>query len=239
MAGESVVYKKYINVGIAVDTENGLLVPVIRNADRKNLIELSVEIHQLAEKAKARKLTLEEMSGGSMSISNLGGIGGTSFTPIVNWPEVAILGHLARWLRAGLERHGLRAAADAAAVAQLRPPPGRRRRRDSLPALGRRGAGAAFHARAKRLGPLFALRLSLFAAPSRTGEAANRRTAKPAEHVYTRCSHRCRPRRLYGRVLRGRPRHAGHAHRRGEESRRRLPLSRLHPVEGACCMSPK
>src|SRR5687767_660469 len=91
-AGESIVYKKYINVGIAVDTENGLLVPVIRNADQKNLIQLSVEIHQLAEKAKARKLTLEEMSGGSMSISNLGGIGGTMFTPIVNWPEVAILG---------------------------------------------------------------------------------------------------------------------------------------------------
>ncbi len=92
MAGEAIVYKKYIHVGIAVDTENGLLVPVIRNADRKNLIELSVEIHQLAEKAKARKLTLDDMSGGSMSISNLGGIGGTSFTPIVNWPEVAILG---------------------------------------------------------------------------------------------------------------------------------------------------
>ncbi|OFW41012.1 MAG: branched-chain alpha-keto acid dehydrogenase subunit E2 [Acidobacteria bacterium RIFCSPLOWO2_12_FULL_67_14b] len=91
-AGEAIVYKKYVHVGIAVDTENGLLVPVIRNADRKNLIELSVEINQLAEKAKARKLTLEEMSGGSMSISNLGGIGGTAFTPIINWPEVAILG---------------------------------------------------------------------------------------------------------------------------------------------------
>ncbi|MEO8680377.1 MAG: 2-oxo acid dehydrogenase subunit E2 [Vicinamibacterales bacterium] len=91
-AGEAIVYKKYINVGIAVDTENGLLVPVIRNADRKNLMELSVEIQQLAEKAKARKLTLDDMSGGSMSISNLGGIGGTSFTPIINWPEVAILG---------------------------------------------------------------------------------------------------------------------------------------------------
>jgi pyruvate dehydrogenase E2 component (dihydrolipoamide acetyltransferase) len=91
-AGEAIVYKKYINVGIAVDTENGLFVPVIRNADRKNLIELSIEIHQLAEKAKARKLTLDEMSGGSMSISNLGGIGGTSFTPLINWPEVAILG---------------------------------------------------------------------------------------------------------------------------------------------------
>lgn len=91
-AGEAIVYKKYINVGIAVDTDNGLLVPVIRNADQKNLIQLSVEINALAEKAKARKLTLDEMSGGSMSISNLGGIGGTSFTPIVNWPEVAILG---------------------------------------------------------------------------------------------------------------------------------------------------
>jgi pyruvate dehydrogenase E2 component (dihydrolipoamide acetyltransferase) len=91
-AGEAIVYKKYINVGIAVDTPNGLLVPVLRNVDQKNLIQLSVEIQQLADKAKDRKLTLDEMSGGSMSISNLGGIGGTAFTPIVNWPEVAILG---------------------------------------------------------------------------------------------------------------------------------------------------
>jgi pyruvate dehydrogenase E2 component (dihydrolipoamide acetyltransferase) len=91
-AGEAIVFKKYIHVGIAVDTENGLLVPVIRNADQKNLTQISIEIQALAEKAKARKLTLDEMSGGSMSISNLGGIGGTAFTPIVNWPEVAILG---------------------------------------------------------------------------------------------------------------------------------------------------
>jgi pyruvate dehydrogenase E2 component (dihydrolipoamide acetyltransferase) len=91
-AGEAIVYKKFINVGIAVDTEFGLLVPVIRNADTKNLQQLSIEIQQLAEKAKARKLSLDEMSGGSMSITNLGGIGGTAFTPIVNWPEVAILG---------------------------------------------------------------------------------------------------------------------------------------------------
>jgi len=91
-AGEAIVYKKYINIGIAADTPNGLLVPVIRNVDQKNLIQLSVEIQQLAEKARDRKLTLDEMSGGSMSISNLGGIGGTAFTPIVNWPEVAILG---------------------------------------------------------------------------------------------------------------------------------------------------
>ncbi|MEW6320533.1 MAG: 2-oxo acid dehydrogenase subunit E2, partial [Acidobacteriota bacterium] len=91
-ATETIVYKKYVHVGIAVDTENGLLVPVVRDADRKNVIEIAVEIQQLAEKARARKLTLDDMSGGSMSISNLGGIGGTAFTPIVNWPEVAILG---------------------------------------------------------------------------------------------------------------------------------------------------
>jgi pyruvate dehydrogenase E2 component (dihydrolipoamide acetyltransferase) len=92
MAGQAIVFKKYVNIGIAVDTENGLLVPVVRNVDQKNILQISVEIQQLAEKARARKLTLDEMSGGSMSISNLGGIGGTAFTPIVNWPEVAILG---------------------------------------------------------------------------------------------------------------------------------------------------
>jgi pyruvate dehydrogenase E2 component (dihydrolipoamide acetyltransferase) len=92
MATESIIYKKYVHIGIAVDTEHGLLVPVVRNADQKNILQISVEIQQLAEKAKARKLSIDEMSGGSMSITNLGGIGGTSFTPIVNWPEVAILG---------------------------------------------------------------------------------------------------------------------------------------------------
>jgi len=92
MAGAAIVYKQFISVGIAVDTDNGLLVPVVRDADRKNLTELSVEIQQLAEKARSRKLSIDDMSGGSMSISNLGGIGGTAFTPIVNWPEVAILG---------------------------------------------------------------------------------------------------------------------------------------------------
>jgi pyruvate dehydrogenase E2 component (dihydrolipoyllysine-residue acetyltransferase) len=88
----AIVYKKYINVGVAVDTEFGLLVPVIRNADQKNITQIAIELHQLSEKARAKKLTLEEMSGGGISISNLGGIGGTYFTPIVNWPEVAILG---------------------------------------------------------------------------------------------------------------------------------------------------
>jgi pyruvate dehydrogenase E2 component (dihydrolipoamide acetyltransferase) len=92
MSTNSIIYKKYVHVGIAVDTEHGLLVPVVRNADQKNIVQIAVEIQQLAEKAKARKLSLDEMAGGSMSITNLGGIGGTAFTPIVNWPEVAILG---------------------------------------------------------------------------------------------------------------------------------------------------
>jgi pyruvate dehydrogenase E2 component (dihydrolipoamide acetyltransferase) len=91
-ATQEIIYKKYVNIGVAVDTERGLLVPVIRNADQKNLTRIAIEVHQAAEKARARKLTLEDMAGGGMSISNLGGIGGTYFTPIVNWPEVAILG---------------------------------------------------------------------------------------------------------------------------------------------------
>jgi pyruvate dehydrogenase E2 component (dihydrolipoamide acetyltransferase) len=87
-----IVYKKYVNIGIAVDTDRGLLVPVIRNADQKNINQIAIEMKQLAERARERKLSLDEMNGGGISISNLGGIGGTYFTPIVNWPEVAILG---------------------------------------------------------------------------------------------------------------------------------------------------
>jgi pyruvate dehydrogenase E2 component (dihydrolipoamide acetyltransferase) len=75
-----------------VDTPNGLLVPVIRDADRRTVTEIAVELGALSQKARDRKLSLEEMSGGVFSISNLGGIGGTAFTPIVNQPEVAILG---------------------------------------------------------------------------------------------------------------------------------------------------
>jgi pyruvate dehydrogenase E2 component (dihydrolipoamide acetyltransferase) len=92
MEKNEVIYKKYFNIGIAVDTDNGLLVPVIKNTDKKNLKEISVEMNQVAEKARNRKISLEEMQGGCMTITNLGGIGGTSFTPIVNSPEVAILG---------------------------------------------------------------------------------------------------------------------------------------------------
>ena len=92
IAADEIILKKYVNIGIAVDTDRGLLVPVIRDADRKNIMQLSVELAQLSEKARTRKISLEEMQGGCFSISNLGGIGGTYFTPIVNAPEVAILG---------------------------------------------------------------------------------------------------------------------------------------------------
>ncbi|MGH9410777.1 MAG: 2-oxo acid dehydrogenase subunit E2 [Vicinamibacterales bacterium] len=87
-----IVYKKYVNIGVAVDTERGLLVPVIRDVDAKGMTELSAELSKASEKARAGKLSLEEMSGGVITITNLGGIGGVGFTPIVNWPEVAILG---------------------------------------------------------------------------------------------------------------------------------------------------
>jgi pyruvate dehydrogenase E2 component (dihydrolipoamide acetyltransferase) len=90
--GASIVLKKNVHVGIAVDTGGGLVVPVIRNADQKGLFELAGEVIDLASRARDRKLKMEEMRGGTFTISSLGGIGGTAFTPIVNWPEVAILG---------------------------------------------------------------------------------------------------------------------------------------------------
>lgn len=89
---KEVIYKKYINIGLAVDTDRGLLVPVIKDVDKKNIIELAVELSEISAKARDKKLTIDDMQGGNFSISNLGGIGGTSFTPIVNSPEVAILG---------------------------------------------------------------------------------------------------------------------------------------------------
>jgi len=92
MANGEIIFKKYYHIGVAVDTGRGLLVPVIRDVDKKNIIELSVELSELSEKARSKKLTLEEMKGGTFTITNLGGIGGTYFTPIINSPEVAILG---------------------------------------------------------------------------------------------------------------------------------------------------
>lgn len=90
-AGE-IVYKRYHHLGVAVDTDRGLLVPVLRDVDTKNILQLSVELAALAGKARGKRLTPDDMSGGTFTITNLGGIGGTSFTPIVNAPEAAILG---------------------------------------------------------------------------------------------------------------------------------------------------
>jgi pyruvate dehydrogenase E2 component (dihydrolipoamide acetyltransferase) len=92
MANHEIVYRESVNIGVAVDTDRGLLVPVIRDADTKNLTELGIELDDLARRARDKKLKPDEMQGGTFSISNLGGIGGTGFSPIVNWPEVAILG---------------------------------------------------------------------------------------------------------------------------------------------------
>lgn len=92
MANQSIVLKKYRNIGLAVDTPNGLLVPVVRDANRKTLTELAVEVGALSQKAQQKKLSLDDMSGGVFTISNLGGLGGTAFTPLINQPEVAILG---------------------------------------------------------------------------------------------------------------------------------------------------
>ena len=92
MEKEEIVYKQYISIGVAADTDRGLLVPVIRDVDKKNIVELAVELSQLSQKARDKKITLADMEGGTFTITNLGGIGGTAFTPIVNHPEVAILG---------------------------------------------------------------------------------------------------------------------------------------------------
>lgn len=92
LARGELVRKQHWHLGVAVDTEHGLLVPVVRDCDRKSVVELSGELDALAAKARARKLERDDMRGGTFTISNLGGIGGTGFTPIVNWPEVAILG---------------------------------------------------------------------------------------------------------------------------------------------------
>lgn len=90
--GETLIRKHYYHIGMAVDTPNGLLVPLIKNAEQKNIIDIAQEMKQLSAKARESKLMPQDMQGGTFSITSLGGIGGTAFTPIVNWPEVAILG---------------------------------------------------------------------------------------------------------------------------------------------------
>lgn len=91
-SGKSLVFKKYFHIGVAVDTPMGLLVPVIKDCDKKGIVELAREVAAISSKARTKGLTLAEMSGGCFSISSLGAIGGTAFTPIINAPEVAILG---------------------------------------------------------------------------------------------------------------------------------------------------
>jgi pyruvate dehydrogenase E2 component (dihydrolipoamide acetyltransferase) len=90
-AGEMVL-KKYYNVGVAVDTEDGLIVPVIRDVDRKSLTDLAIEFTDIVQRTRQRKTSIEEMQGGSFTITNIGGLGGEHFTPIINYPEVAIMG---------------------------------------------------------------------------------------------------------------------------------------------------
>jgi pyruvate dehydrogenase E2 component (dihydrolipoamide acetyltransferase) len=92
VANNRLVFKKYVHIGMAVDTERGLLVPVVRDADRKSIGRLAAEIADLAERSRTKKIKPEEMEGGTFTISNQGGIGGTQFTPIVMWPQAAILG---------------------------------------------------------------------------------------------------------------------------------------------------
>jgi pyruvate dehydrogenase E2 component (dihydrolipoamide acetyltransferase) len=98
---QEIVYKRFYHIGVAVDTDRGLLVPVIRDVDQKNLVQLSVELTEVAEKARSKKITLAEMQGGTFTVTNLGGIGGSHFSPIINAPEVAILG----LARSGIEPH--------------------------------------------------------------------------------------------------------------------------------------
>lgn len=91
-ANQEIVLKHYFNIGVAADTERGLVVPVVKDVDKKNIIDLSVELVQLAEKARSGKLSIAELQGGNIAVTNLGGLGAGHFTPIINSPDVAILG---------------------------------------------------------------------------------------------------------------------------------------------------
>ncbi len=94
-----IVFKKYYNIGVAVDTEHGLMVPVVKDADKKSILQIGADIQRLAEKARNREIELDELRGGTFSITNIGSLGGTHATPIVNHPEVAILGMMAAKLK--------------------------------------------------------------------------------------------------------------------------------------------
>ncbi len=92
LEGKEIIYKKYFNIGFAVDTGDGLVVPVIKGADKKSMLEIAKEIEDLSEKARSRKISMMDMKGGTITITNVGSLGGTHFTPIINYPECAIVG---------------------------------------------------------------------------------------------------------------------------------------------------
>ncbi len=135
--GDNLVLKKYFHIGFAADTPNGLVVPVIRNADQKGVLDIAKEMGALSAKAREGKLGPAEMQGGCFSISSLGGIGGTAFTPIINAPEVAILGVSKSATKPVWNGKDFRTAADGAAVALLRPSRDRRGVRGALHRVSR------------------------------------------------------------------------------------------------------
>ena len=146
-SGENIILKKYFHIGVAVDTPGGLVVPVVRDADRKGVFDIARELADITKLARDGKLKPGDMQGGTFSISSLGGIGGTAFTPIINAPEVAILGvsrvAMRPVFRVRTARNVLVAAPDAAAFALLRPSRDRRRHRRALLRLP--GLGAVRH----------------------------------------------------------------------------------------------
>ncbi len=139
--GDNLVLKKYYHIGFAADTPNGLVVPVIRDADKKGVIEIAKEMGDLAKLARDGKLKPDQMQGGTFTISSLGGIGGIYFTPIINAPEVAIMGVCRSfWKQVSTRRQDVVVALHAAAVAVVGPPRHRRRRRGALQQPFRRPA---------------------------------------------------------------------------------------------------
>ena len=139
--GDELVLRRYYNIGFAADTPQGLLVPVIKDADKKGLLEIAADLPELSAKARDGKIGPEEMEGSTFTISSLGGIGGTSFTPIVNAPEVAILGVTRAAMRPTWDGVRVRPPPDLPALALLRPPRHRRRRGRPLHRLPRDRAG--------------------------------------------------------------------------------------------------
>ncbi len=146
MEKEEIVYKQYIHIGVAADTDRGLLVPVIRDVDKKNIVELAVELSQLSQKARDKKITLADMEGGTFTITNLGGIGGTAFTPDCEPPRSGDSRTFALAHGTGMDWREIRTATDPAALALLRSSPDRRRGCGALSALGGRGVRTAFFA---------------------------------------------------------------------------------------------